>query len=222
MRDGNGDLSQRRENQRDMRSVVSILQFDLEQIKRHFEESMEAITSLGAVADAIAVEKPQEAEAIWRMQLVLVESALDFYMHELSKYGIQRMFVGNGNRTNSVGSLKVPISKVVSAVKHPESLEWLLEYANDKVSHEIYLEPGDMKRQCSLLGINFEEICNQTCPSCKERLKELYQRRNQIAHQTDRRHEDAIQEGMTRQFVLEAIEDIRHFVDMHHESVKNK
>ncbi len=47
-----------------MRPVVSILQFDLEQIKRHFEESMEAITSLGAVADAIAVEKPQEAEAI--------------------------------------------------------------------------------------------------------------------------------------------------------------
>ena len=87
MMDGNGDLSQRRENQRDMRPVVSILQFDLEQIKRHFEESMEAITSLGAVADAIAVEKPQEAEAIWRMQLVLVESALDFYMHELSKYG---------------------------------------------------------------------------------------------------------------------------------------
>ena len=94
MTNGGDDLERRREGVRDMRPIVPIRQFDLTQIKRHFEESMEAITSLSAIADEIVAEKPHDAEAIWRAQLVLVESALDFYMHEIGKYGIRMMFGG--------------------------------------------------------------------------------------------------------------------------------
>lgn len=218
-----GDLSQRREETRDMRPAMPhIVQFNLDQIKRHFDENMAAIASLGGIADAVAMEKPHDAEAIWRAQLMLAESALDFYMHELSKIGIQKMFNGDWSRTSAFDSLKVPLAKVKVATDNPESQEWLLEYANDKVSHEIYLEPGDIRKQCTLMNINFDEVCDHFGPSCKNRLKELYQRRNQIAHQTDRRHEDACLEAMTSQIAKDAILDIQRFVKELHRAAMAK
>ena len=163
-----------------------------------------------------------DAEAIWRAQLILAESALDFYLHELSKIGIQKMFSGDWTRTDAFDNLKVPMAKVIAATENPESMNWLLEFANDKVSHEIYLEPGGIKKQCTLLNINFDEVCDKTGPSWKERLNELYQRRNQIAHQTDRRHEDACLEPMTSQIAVDAIQDIRHFVEELHMAAMSK
>ena len=214
---GSGDLSRRREEVRDMRPAMSpIIQFSLDQIKRHFDENMAAIASLSDVAKAIAAEKPHDAEAIWRAQLILAESALDFYLHELSKIGIQKMFSGDWTRTDAFNNLKVPMAKVMAATENPESMDWLLEYANDKVSHEIYLEPGDIRKQCTLMNINFDEVCDKFGSSFKSRLKELYQRRNQIAHQTDRRHEDACLEAMTSQIAVDAIQDIQHFVEELH------
>ena len=220
---GNGDLSQRREECRDMRQTTThIVHFNLAQIKSHFDENLEAIISLGSIADAIVVEKPREAEAIWRAQFLLVEGALDFYMHELSKYGIQKMFNNEWASTESFANLKVPMSKVVSAINHPESLEWLMEYANDKVSHEVYLEPGEIKKQCSLLDIHFDDACNKASAKCKAKLKELYQRRNQIAHQMDRRHEDASLEIMTKHIVTDAIDVIQRFVRELHIAAENR
>ena len=61
-----GDLSRRREEVRDMRPAMSpIIQFSLDQIKRHFDENMAAIASLGDVAETIASEKPHVLDAIF-------------------------------------------------------------------------------------------------------------------------------------------------------------
>ena len=206
------DLSERLENQRELRVTVPIRQFQLEHIIRHFDENLDEIVSLGTVADAVCGKRKSDAEAIWRAQLLLLESSLDFYLHELCKYGMLKMFDGSWNRTDSFCNLKVPMTKVVAALNHPESSDWMLEYSNDKVSHEIYMAPDDIKSQCSLLGINFENVCRQVDATCKEGLKALYKRRNQIAHQTDRRHEDAQLENISRQSVAEAIKLITSFV----------
>ena len=38
---------------------------------------------------------------VWRSQIVLSEGLLDFYIHEMSKYCIVRMFLGLGTNLSS-------------------------------------------------------------------------------------------------------------------------
>lgn len=56
----------------------------------------------------------------------------------------------------------------------------------------------------------------------KEFLKDLYKRRNKIAHQNDRDHENAIKQDISKDFVLEKITYLKTFVNEIHNYAINK
>ena len=88
-------LTPRKEGLRDAKPAVIPTQFSLNEIKQHFEDSLDAITKQYKVADSLNDNGDTDGcKMIWRSQVVLAEGLLDFYIHEMSKYCLFRMFTG--------------------------------------------------------------------------------------------------------------------------------
>ena len=84
----NLDLMSRNEDTRD-KFHTEVIRFELDQILQHFEEAIQTINAQFDVADELIESgKITEGENIWRAQIIFLASAFDFYMHELTKYGL--------------------------------------------------------------------------------------------------------------------------------------
>ena len=68
-----------------------------------------------------------EGENIWRAQIVFLASALDFYMHELTKYGLCEIYNENWDRTDKYENLQVNMKVIEVALKSGEDIDWFLE-----------------------------------------------------------------------------------------------
>ena len=90
-------LSQRKEGTRPRKSKV--YKFNIDQIFNRFLEALEVIEAQLDIADELyKKDKTTEAEYIWRSQVVFLVSALDFYMHELTKLGLCEIYENNWNK----------------------------------------------------------------------------------------------------------------------------
>ena len=88
MKDRNLELSIRNENTRD-KFHTEVVRFKLDQIMKHYKETMQAVDAQFRVADELLrAGQNEEGENIWRAQIIFLASAVDFYMHELTKYGL--------------------------------------------------------------------------------------------------------------------------------------
>lgn len=63
-----------------------------------------------------------------------------------------------------------------------------------------------------LLGFSFDSICQEANVS-REKLDDIFRRRNQIAHQSDRHHADANMDTITDTYVDDSITAIKSFVE---------
>lgn len=94
----NGNLSQRKEATREKRQIqiVRNVQFELNEIKKHFSDSLQNIKNQFVITEGLMeLGKVDECKQIWRAQIVFLESILDFYIHELTKYAMLAMFRGD-------------------------------------------------------------------------------------------------------------------------------
>lgn len=223
MSDRNVSISPRKEEIREKNDVISIpIQFELEEIIQHFYDSLEDIKKQFAVAELLIKKGNKEsAMDVWRSQVVFAEGIMDFYMHEISKYALVRMFTGEWEKSLSYENFMIPMSTVEEGIRHPESTEWLFERLNKRFGLEVYLSGDALGTQLSLIGMKYDEICKAAFPKERgvtyikgqQRLKELYTRRNQIAHQADRKHADAVKEPIDKKFVEETIKTVTAFVE---------
>ena len=127
-------LRPRSEGTRDAISVPTM--FDLAEIKAHFDDSLTSIEKQYLVYDSLLENgKTSEGDNILRSIFVFAEGILDFYLHEISKYCLYEMFVGNWNRSQKYSSLKVPILQVEDALNTPESKEWFFGFVNNFLSN---------------------------------------------------------------------------------------
>jgi len=121
----NLNLSPRTEHVRDQLLVKLPVQFNLLEIKEHFDESLHSIRKQFDVAEyLISVGKFKEAENIFRSQIVFLESILDFFMHEITKFGLYRIFTKEWPITEKFNNLEIPMSKLMNALTDTESTEW--------------------------------------------------------------------------------------------------
>ena len=152
-------LASRVEDVRELRPVALPIQFSLEEIKQHFDESLEGIKGQYSVADLLLQGGNEVGgKTIWRSQVVLVEGLLDFYLHEISKFCMFRMFMGQWEKTEKYGSFQVPISKVEVAIAASESQDWFFNFINDRFSRDVFLGVESMRDQLNLIGIGFVPV----------------------------------------------------------------
>lgn len=228
----NLDLMIRNEDTRE-KFHTEVVRFELDQIMQHFTESIQAIYTQFEVADElIAYGKIKEGENIWRAQIIFLTSAFDFYMHELTKYGLCEIYDENWERTEKYSNLQVGMKTIEIALKSGEDIDWFLEYINDYYKAITMVSYESVKDQLNLLGIDLKNVADRafynrgerekTRDKLRRRLNELFSRRNIIAHQSDRAHTDAQVKNITKEIVQDFMDDIQRIVNSINEEVMNK
>ncbi len=228
------ELLPRVEEQRNKKDVnIPIIEFDLNEIKSHFDDNIKNIEKNFEIVDKMASNNEVEkSKNILRSQIVFLESALDFYLHEISKYAMIKIFKDEWPKTDRYKNLKVEMRLVEDAINNPESYEWLLNYINERNKREVYISLESMKDQLNLLGIEFNNVIDTAFSNKynnegqllngKQVIKDLFNRRNEIAHQSDRSHYNAKQNEITKSYVLESIEYVKNVVLTIHNIASSK
>lgn len=223
MGERNLDLLSRKEGTRE-KFHTEVIRFELDQIMQHFEETIDAIKAQFSLAnELIEANKIFEAENIWRAQIIFLASAFDFYMHELTKYGLCEIYDENWERTEKYDNFQVSMKVIEVAMKSGEDIDWFLDYINGYYQTITMVSYESVKDQFHLLGIDVGAVANRafyergetekTKDKLKRRLNELFGRRNIIAHQTDREHADARMKNITKEIVENFIVDIEKIVN---------
>lgn len=219
----NLELTKRIEQVREIRQIITPMHFSPKEIISHFDESLTNIEEQYLIADELLNTGNEIAcQIIWRSQVVLSEGLLDFYLHEISKYCLFQMFCGNWQKTEKFSNLMIPITKVEEALNTRESNEWFFDYLNIRFNKDVFLSAESMREQLNLIGVKFIDVVCNIFPDKTQKeanklgvqmIKALFDRRNKIAHQNDRRHEDAKQSNITKEFVQEYISKIKILVN---------
>ena len=225
-------LIPRKENQRDAQPIAPPVQFSLEEIKQHFVDSMQSIKEQYVVADSLLVDGNENGcKTIWRSQIVLAEGLLDFYIHEMSKFCLFRMFTGQWEKSEKYASIKIPMAKVEEAMEALESKDWFFNYLNDRFSRDVFISKESMRDQLNLIGIGFSDVMVKAFPSDKEEtsnkygskvVADLFERRNAIAHQNDRSHASAEQNDISKEFVSDYISKVETIMSSIHSIAEDK
>lgn len=225
---GRRDLSlkPRKENTRP-KIQPNVIVFPLEEIKEHFDENMLHIHQQYLVAQTlIDAGKITDGENIWRSQIIFLDSAFDFYLHEITKFGLEKIFSGDWEKTEKYNNLKVKMPYVEHALENPDDSVWFTEYINNEFSRMPMMAYEAVKDQLNLLGLDIQEVADKafflqgatekTRDKLKRRLNELYARRNLIAHQSDRKAHNAEREPISKEIVESFTDDIQKVVEAIH------
>lgn len=234
MEERNLDLMPRQEETREkISSASNIVKFQLNEIEEHFDENLQYIQSQFDIADELVQsQREEEARNIWSSQIVFLESAFDFYLHELTQFGLSEMFVGNWDKTEKYNNLSVRMSVVDKALNAREDTEWFLEFVNGFYRELTLVSYKSVKNQMNLLGLELQDIADavfyeigsniKTKDKLENCLEGLYHKRNVIAHQSGRRHSDAQREEVTKDMVEKYIEEIEKIVRKMQELARQK
>lgn len=119
-------LHPRVEDTRDKITIEPVIQFSLSEIKERFDETIVGIEGQFALAESLIEDgRTESAKEIYRSQIVFLESALDFYIHEISKYGVISIFTNKWSKTERYSNFKIPMSIFEKGIRNPESTTWL-------------------------------------------------------------------------------------------------
>ena len=172
------------------REVRTVKAFSLEGIERHFNEALKRIREQLRVSAEISDGGHEEEGAeILRSQVVFIESAYDYFLHELIRLGVLNIFEGEWSDNDSKYlELQVSLGVLKKALSCQEAEDWLLEWITEKYSHVTLMDYSSLKDICVLLGISVKEVADlafyrfgsdvDTELELEKELHTLYQRRN--------------------------------------------
>jgi hypothetical protein len=157
-----------------------------------FETSMSRARSLHALYGAFAkqVTSAIDLSDVLRAEIVLAVSALDYYVHELTRLGMLECWSGSRNRTDAFNRFPLPIS-IAGGLSNPSTAKQIIE-AEIRSKHGFlsFQHPeriADAVRLFSDVKL-WEEVGNElgmTAKAVKTSLILIVDRRNKIAHEAD-------------------------------------
>ncbi|MCM1106988.1 MAG: HEPN domain-containing protein [Blautia sp.] len=226
------ELNPSKENIRDSHQPP-IVKFHLDQIKQHFDSNIIEIEAQFDVADSLISENRREdAENIWRYQIVFLESAFDFYLHEVTKYGLASIFEGQWDKTPKYQNIKIDMELIEQVLHGNADSEWFAAFVNDAYAKTTMVSFDSVKDQMNLIGLELQKIADcafydvnsdeKTMDKLKRVVDSLYYRRNAIAHQSDREHATAEKNTITKETIEEFIMNITKIVEAIHREMEAK
>lgn len=201
------------------------------EILSDFNENIERINSKFEVVNELQKKGLEEAaNDILRSQIVLLMSSIDFYIHEIVKYGVIKIFNKEKARTKDYESVIVSIECVEKAVINPEAVDWLEESIIVQNKFKSFISLSKMRRALRIISNKkiMDESIRKTSTEIgmsekvfKEKLDKLYERRNCIVHQTDRNPLDCRINDIRKEEVQEGITLISKLILNIHYEIKN-
>ncbi len=198
--------------------------FTLKEIESHFSETLLQVLGHMRLAEMLKDQGlVEESENILRSQIVLIEGAYDYYLHELLRLGIVKLFAGEWKaEKKKYYELQIPMKFLEIALEDEGSSNWLKEWITEKYSHVTLMDYPQLKEVCEILGISmkdvaelaFYRVASQDKPEheLEKEIRETYSRRNQIAHQSDRKMGTAERESISCEYVEGRIKCVRKIV----------
>lgn len=160
---------------------------------------------------------------ILRGQVSLLLSAVDFYIHEIIKIELLNIIKGERKKTPSLKNCMISVEVFLEYLSSPNTNNQIFEdeiiYRN---SFKSFLEPDKMAEALSL--ITEEKIFKELFPKLgllgtkelKDKIKEIFKRRNSIVHQMDYNYSTKSQQSITREEVEEYIKFYDKFIQELH------
>jgi len=157
-----------------------------------FRENLKRVRELGGVAAAVQslTTSAIDVSDLWRAQIVLAVSALDYFIHELARLGMVECSKGIRPKTDAYLRFDIPLSATESAINGIPHEIWVGETVRAKHSWQSFQDPDKLADAIRLISPVklWESVGNQLgipAKDVKTRLKLIVDRRNQIAHEAD-------------------------------------
>lgn len=199
------------------RKLGSVEVFDVDKIEEHFKQSIDLISEQikalehGSIIDTVVDE-------MMRSQVVFIDSAFDYFIHEVIKLGIINMYNNEWSASNKYYKLQFTM-KEIERVRDDANDDWLKEWIDEKYATETFMSSKAYSAACNLLDI---KISNIEGHNIKDEIDELFSRRNLIAHQADRISATAERNKISIEEVKEYLGNICFITDEFIKKIKNK
>lgn len=159
---------------------------------QQFRGNMVRARELGRLAAAIAkiTTSAIDVSDLWRSQIVLGVSALDHFVHELTRLGMIETAKGTRPKTDAFVRFQIPLSAVEDGLAGQVHELWLGAAIRDKHSWLSFQHPDKIAEAIRLISPIklWEEVGKMAGlpgQDVKARLELVVDRRNKIAHEAD-------------------------------------
>jgi len=164
-------------------------------------------------------------EEFFRSEIVMLVSALDYYMFEILKTGITQIYLKERETTESFDNLKLPMKYLTSALENPESNEWLSEAIVEVFGTSSFQSVKQINYVLSIISKKkiLGKIASSMSLSRRElthKINNLCLRRHQIAHNSDIPCESNKEESISFEYIQESIKLISDFINEMHKFIK--
>lgn len=186
---------------------------DLQPIIDRFNQNISDIRARFQISDTLSNLQPPSspdlngAQDIWRSQIVFLDSTLDFYLHEIIKYSFIKMFYGDWQESEEYKKIKVSLKFAIDLANNPGSISKFADEIDEMNKFTCFMGTKQISRLFKATSINV----TLTKPEQKL-ITELFERRNQIAHQSDRLPNNPAKQQITKQYVETKINEIEALV----------
>ena len=157
-----------------------------------FQENLKRAKELGALASAVKALTTDviDVSDMWRAQIVLAVSALDHFIHDISRLGMIEIAKGVRKKTDTCLRFQMPFSAVESALHGEPHENWVGETVRERHSWQSFQDPDKLADAIRLISTVklWEAVGIELALSAadvKTRLQLIVDRRNKIAHEAD-------------------------------------
>lgn len=157
-----------------------------------FRENIARVQDLGGlhVAFGNVTTSAVDLTDLLRAQIVMIVSALDLYIHEITRVGMLEVYNGVRPQTDAFLKFQVSLNSAIQGVFNSSRDEWLETEIRTRHSHLSFQEPNkiaDAVRRFSSCELwpSVAVKLNLDAREVKRRLSAIVKRRNQIVHEAD-------------------------------------
>ena len=157
-----------------------------------FRENIARVRSLGGLHEAFDQMTTHAVDLtdLLRAQIVMVVSALDHYIHEITRVGMLEVYDGNRPRTSAFLRFQVTMDAAMKGISKSSENQWLDAEIRERHGYRAFQHPDNIADAVRLfssceLWPSVAGQLNLPVQDVKNRLRAIINRRNQIAHEAD-------------------------------------
>lgn len=159
---------------------------------QHFRANSDRVREIGGLYDALSdlTTSIVDASDLLRSQIVMTVSALDYYIHEITRIGMLEIFDGKRIPTDAFLKFQISMETLQATVSAGVSSSLLENEIREKHGYLSFQHPDRIADAIRLfypspLWPDVASNLSVSVNDVKTRLKLIVERRNKIAHEAD-------------------------------------
>lgn len=159
---------------------------------QQFRANMERVRAIGGLYEALdqLTTPVVDTTDLLRTQIVMAVSALDHYIHEITRLGMLEIYDGKRAPTRAFPRFQVTMDAAMTGIAGTSGNAWFETEIREKHGYLAFQHPDKIADAVRLfysheLWPPVASQLNLTAQDVKDRLRLIVERRNQITHEAD-------------------------------------